>query len=154
VRHYLVLLLQIEIVTGQLLQVGVLLLLLLLLLQHVPLAEVGLQIGLHLIETNAAPAEEIGRGGVLPISVVHRQMGAGLAGGGVAYQHGSRQMAISLLIMMLQLLLLLLLRLTYEKYYNSRDGSRRRAYVIARSTVFKGVIVQKRGEWNAYQHRN
>jgi len=120
-----------------------LLLLLLLLLQHVPLAEVRLQIGLHLIETNAAPTEEIGCG-VLPVSIVHRQMWAMLAGGGVAHQRGSRQMTISLLIMMVQLLLLLLmllLRFAYEKYYNSRDGSRRGAYVIARPSVFKGVII-------------
>lgn len=158
------LLLHIEIVTGQLLQVGMLLLLLLL-LQHVSLAIVVLlQVWLHLIETNAAATEEIW-GRILPIAVVQRKMRAMLSGGGVADQQGSRQMTVPVLVMVMDLLLVLLLvwmllrmllrmRFTYEEDNDARNGCRCRAYVIARSAVFERVIVQKRGEWNAYQHRN
>lgn len=120
------------------------------LLQHVTLTIVGIagqQIRLHLIQTNAATAEQIGSG-IFAIAIIQVQVRPMVARRGVPHQHRRRQMPIEIAA----LLMLLVLRLANEEDDDARDSSRRRAYIIASSSILQRIVIQKRGEGHTNQH--
>lgn len=126
-----------------------------LLLQHVTLTIVGiagLQIRLHLVQTDAATAEQIGSG-IFAIAIIQVQVRPMVARRGVPHQHRRRQMPIEMAALLL-VLLLLVLRFANEEDDDARDSSRRRAYIIASSSILQRIVVEKRGEGHTNQHRH
>lgn len=105
---------------------------------------------LHLIEADAAAAEQIGCR-IVAIAIVQRQIRAMVARRRVTHQHGRGQMPIEMSTRRL-LLLLLLLWLADEEDDDARNGGRRRANIIAGTPILQRVIIKKGSEGHANEH--